>query len=98
MLGKAGRRKGGIGQRGGSGLSPEQQPELSAGGASWGRAIIPTPRDGADILFTRKEPFSIPYFPEKKKIVSKRKKNPLRLIKGKCSHLGKTKGFSLRAY
>lgn len=62
MLGKAGRRKVGIGQRGGGGLSPEH----SAGGASWGRAIIPTPRDGSDILFTRKEPFSSPCFPEKK--------------------------------
>lgn len=45
-----------------------------------GRGIIPTPGDVSDILFIRKEPFSIPHFPEKKG-KSKRKKNLLCSLK-----------------
>lgn len=77
MLGKLGRGKEGMegshSERG-SGLSPEQQPELGAGGASTGQGHDSNTRDGSDILFTRKEPFSIPCFPEEKKSEQEKEK------------------------
>lgn len=64
-----------------------------------GRGVNPTPRDVSDILFIRKEPFSIPRFPENiRQEKKKKKKKALRLIKGKCSQLGKTEVFSPAAY
>lgn len=62
-----------------------------------GRAMIPTPEMGLIFYLLGKNLFPFPASLKKKR-ASKRKKNPLRLIKGKCSHLGKTEGFSLMAY
>lgn len=73
----------------------------SAGGALHeSRGVNLTPRYVSDILFIRKEPFYIPCFPEKniKSKKKKKKQTTLGLIKGKCSHLGKTEVSSPTAY
>lgn len=80
MLGKVGWRKGGTG-----GSHPKRGGVDSAHSCRaqcwwcqhWARTIIPTLRHGPDILFTGKEPFSIPCYPEKEKKASKRKKKTL---------------------